>query len=530
MSGRGKGGKGLGKGGAKRHRKILRDNIQGITKPAIRRLARRGGVKRISGLIYEETRGVLKIFLENVIRDSVTYTEHAKRKTVTALDVVYALKRSGRTLYGFAAGGGSLGNHHPPIPRDFSASSLAATPFAPPPDRQRSIARHSCIVRSASAIFCTFAAMASALPNETLSAIFDELQPSVLVHILCVSQRFRAVAERILYSNIVLLDTLPHSSPVPWRTRCCCDTIVHNPHLAEAVKKLSVRWQTESGPREPYLPFVESALGTLNSALRTLPQLEALELALGLAGVSISPRGILDGCAFPALRLFALSGIGRGAAPPKHNPAAPAPRLEWFLARTPGLQHLRLADVYEPLALAPGDLPQLATFRGSAVAAASVLPGRPVRVLALVGHEFVTERDLARIALSSARIRWLDLSAMSVTPLLLRDISRHLPLVEFLRVKLALRHTLHWTMSGISLLAGLTPVLGAFSELHQLDLSPTSVDGIGPGNALEESSLCTTWARGCPSLRQVIFPSKTEWTLSREQIWLPHPTPPFTRN
>ena len=89
------------RGGAKRHRKILRDNIQGITKPAIRtcltlldatiatltrlslsvgRLARRGGVKRISGLIYEETRGVLKIFLENVIRDSVTYTEHSKRK------------------------------------------------------------------------------------------------------------------------------------------------------------------------------------------------------------------------------------------------------------------------------------------------------------------------------------------------------------------------------------------------------------------------------------------------------------------
>ena len=78
-------------------------------------------MKRISGLIYEETRGVLKIFLENVglrnllphgkvltpflqvIRDSVTYTEHAKRKTVTALDVVYALKRSGRTLYGFGA-------------------------------------------------------------------------------------------------------------------------------------------------------------------------------------------------------------------------------------------------------------------------------------------------------------------------------------------------------------------------------------------------------------------------------------------
>ena len=103
MSGRGKGGKGLGKGGAKRHKKVLRDNIQGITKPAIRRLVRRGGVKRVSGLIYEETRGVLKVFLENVIRDTVTYTEHSRRKTVTAQDVVFALKLQGRTLYGFGS-------------------------------------------------------------------------------------------------------------------------------------------------------------------------------------------------------------------------------------------------------------------------------------------------------------------------------------------------------------------------------------------------------------------------------------------
>ena len=94
-----RGGKGLGK--AKRHRKILRDNIQGITKPAIRRLARRGGVKRMSGLVYEKTRGVLKEFLENVIRDAVIYTEHRGAQTVTCQDVIYALKRQGRTLYGF---------------------------------------------------------------------------------------------------------------------------------------------------------------------------------------------------------------------------------------------------------------------------------------------------------------------------------------------------------------------------------------------------------------------------------------------
>ena len=95
----GKGGKSFGK--AKRIKGNSKEVILGITKPAIRRLARRGGVKRISGTIYEETRNTLRSFLENVIRDTVTYTEHSRRKTVTAMDVVYALKRQGRSLYGF---------------------------------------------------------------------------------------------------------------------------------------------------------------------------------------------------------------------------------------------------------------------------------------------------------------------------------------------------------------------------------------------------------------------------------------------
>lgn len=96
----GKGGKGLGKG-AKRHKKVASNNIKGITKPAIRRLARRGGVKRISGKVYDETRKVLRTFLNSAVRDAVTFCEHGKRKTVTATDVVMALKRQGRTLYGF---------------------------------------------------------------------------------------------------------------------------------------------------------------------------------------------------------------------------------------------------------------------------------------------------------------------------------------------------------------------------------------------------------------------------------------------
>lgn len=57
-AGKGKGGKVGGKSGGKRHtnKRSTKPSSEGITKPAIRRLARRGGVKRISSFIYDDTR------------------------------------------------------------------------------------------------------------------------------------------------------------------------------------------------------------------------------------------------------------------------------------------------------------------------------------------------------------------------------------------------------------------------------------------------------------------------------------------
>ena len=69
--------------------------VQGISKGDIRRVARRGGVKRISVSIYPYTRDVLVGWLEGVVKDSLIFMEHAKRTTVRASDVVYALKRRG---------------------------------------------------------------------------------------------------------------------------------------------------------------------------------------------------------------------------------------------------------------------------------------------------------------------------------------------------------------------------------------------------------------------------------------------------
>ena len=68
--------------GAKRHRKVLRDNIKVTTKP-VRRLARRGGVKRISGLVYDQEKRIIDIAHEELMREAaaiaVTIAEAAGR-------------------------------------------------------------------------------------------------------------------------------------------------------------------------------------------------------------------------------------------------------------------------------------------------------------------------------------------------------------------------------------------------------------------------------------------------------------------
>ena len=96
-----------GKGGGKsiqktrRQRLVVRDAIYRITKSVICRLARRGSVKRISGLIYELSRGVMKQFLEAIVKDAILFTQYNHRRTVTPIDIVFALKQHGRNVYGF---------------------------------------------------------------------------------------------------------------------------------------------------------------------------------------------------------------------------------------------------------------------------------------------------------------------------------------------------------------------------------------------------------------------------------------------
>ena len=92
---------------------MLRDNIQGVTRVALRRLAQRAGlhsngVLRLPGLVYETLRGGLKSTMEDLVRDAVTFTEHARRKTVLESDVLVAAQSTGLKCFGLDPFGASV--------------------------------------------------------------------------------------------------------------------------------------------------------------------------------------------------------------------------------------------------------------------------------------------------------------------------------------------------------------------------------------------------------------------------------------
>merc|ERR1711907_389427 len=87
--------KGKSAGAGKRVKKVLKANASSVSQGSIRRLARRGGVKRIAGPVYGEVRDVLRRFVDGVVRDATAYTEHAKHKTVSVQDIIAALRKRG---------------------------------------------------------------------------------------------------------------------------------------------------------------------------------------------------------------------------------------------------------------------------------------------------------------------------------------------------------------------------------------------------------------------------------------------------
>ena len=49
--------------------------------------------------MYEETRSLIKAYMEKIMQDAITYTDHSGRHTISVQDVIFALKRDGKQLY-----------------------------------------------------------------------------------------------------------------------------------------------------------------------------------------------------------------------------------------------------------------------------------------------------------------------------------------------------------------------------------------------------------------------------------------------
>lgn len=77
-----------------RSTQTINDKSIRITRPVLRRLARKAGVKRISDNFVEETRAMTNRFLEAIISDAIVLTVHNDKRIVGEEDIKYALKNN----------------------------------------------------------------------------------------------------------------------------------------------------------------------------------------------------------------------------------------------------------------------------------------------------------------------------------------------------------------------------------------------------------------------------------------------------
>lgn len=74
---------------------------RGITKPSLKRVARRAGVKHITAQVLKDLPIVIREFVAKNVGNAALYTQHSRRHTISCLDVTTALKHLGRPIYGF---------------------------------------------------------------------------------------------------------------------------------------------------------------------------------------------------------------------------------------------------------------------------------------------------------------------------------------------------------------------------------------------------------------------------------------------
>jgi len=81
------------------HQKRKKEGMENLTNNTIKRLTRRGGVTRISGLVYEPVRDNMEAYLKILSYYCVVYMDSQKKKTVRVSHVIQDLKKMGGIHY-----------------------------------------------------------------------------------------------------------------------------------------------------------------------------------------------------------------------------------------------------------------------------------------------------------------------------------------------------------------------------------------------------------------------------------------------
>ena len=69
--------------------------MEGLTKPSLTRLARRGGVKSLSDDCFDTTRNIIGLKLSSIIKTIITVNSEKQTKTIMPNDAYVALRLLG---------------------------------------------------------------------------------------------------------------------------------------------------------------------------------------------------------------------------------------------------------------------------------------------------------------------------------------------------------------------------------------------------------------------------------------------------
>lgn len=85
-------------------RAARRENIEGLSRPAMHRIKRAAKVERLDAEAVDATRSIAHDFLKKVLADSVSIAKHQKRKTIRAEDVQEAVEMQPQIIFPIHAG------------------------------------------------------------------------------------------------------------------------------------------------------------------------------------------------------------------------------------------------------------------------------------------------------------------------------------------------------------------------------------------------------------------------------------------